>query len=144
MMPDRETLWRTGRRALRFGVVGLGVTALHTLTALSLLRFAAAGPVGANVAAFILSTLVSYVLNSLWSFESRLRIGSFARFGTVSLAGLGLTIAIAQAAKGAGLSPQLGVLAVACALPVFSFCAHNIWTFAVGARPSAEPAGPAP
>lgn len=126
------------RRAWRFGVVGVGVTALHSAIALALLQFTQVGPVWANVTAFVTSTLVSYTFNSLWSFESRMRMGSFARFATVSLAGLGLTVAIASLAKAYGFSPQLGVLFIALALPVFSFCVHNIWTFAL--RP-ASPGG---
>ena len=135
-------LRETGLKALRFGAVGLGVTLLHTAIALGLLGAGWAGPMWANGIAFVTSTVVSYLANSIWSFRAGVEIGSSFRFAVVSLVNFGLTLTIAYVAKKIGIAPQIGVLVIACALPVFSFCLHNFWTFSARHRAGAIPRTP--
>lgn len=113
----------------RFALVGLGVTALHTLLATALIVLAAVHPVTANGCAFVVATLVSYLANTLWTFERRPHPRSLVRFVSVSLAGLVLTLLLAGAADTMGYPFYVGLAAVVSVVPFASFAMHKLWTY---------------
>ncbi|ALI02844.1 GtrA family protein [Pseudomonas sp. FW306-02-F02-AA] len=117
------------KRGLRFAVTGLFVTALHAVVAVLLINYVLALPPVANGVAFSVATLVSYVINTSWSFSSRLHGRTLGRFMMVSGAGLLLAMLVAWAAQMAGLHYLLGIGAVALTIPAFTFVLHNFWTY---------------
>ncbi|MBU6959708.1 GtrA family protein [Pseudomonas sp. CVAP len=117
------------KRGLRFAVTGLFVTALHAVVAVLLINYVLALPPVANGVAFSVATLVSYVINTSWSFSSRLHGRTLVRFMMVSGAGLLLAMLVAWAAQMAGLHYLLGIGAVALTIPAFTFVLHNFWTY---------------
>ena len=74
-------------RAFRFAFTGVFMTALHATIAVAIIRLLLDSPPLANGAAFIVATLVSYYINTRWSFSARLHGRSFARFLMVALLG---------------------------------------------------------
>ncbi|WP_085585093.1 MULTISPECIES: GtrA family protein [unclassified Pseudomonas] len=123
---DRSALIRRG---LRFAVTGLFVTALHALVAVLFIRFVSPRPPVANGVAFALATVVSYALNTAWSFSARLHGKTLLRFMSVSAGGFLLAVFVAWSAQLAGLHYLLGVAAVALTVPAFTFVLHNVWTY---------------
>lgn len=121
---------RARRRLVRYAATGVLVTGLHFAIALSLIHLAGFGPGAANAAAFTLATAVSYLVNTLWSFQAELSSAGLVRFWAVAGAGLVLSWTIGGLAGRLGLSPVLGVACVAAIVPAFSFSAHHLWTFA--------------
>lgn len=117
------------KRALRFAVTGLFVTALHALVAVLFINYVLPLPPLANGVAFAVATVVSYWVNTSWSFSSRLHGRTLVRFLMVSGAGFLLAILSAWAAQMAGLHYLLGIGAVALTIPVFTFVLHNFWTY---------------
>jgi putative flippase GtrA len=117
------------KRGLRFAVTGLFVTALHAVVAVLFINYVLALPPVANGVAFSVATLVSYVINTSWSFSSRLHGRTLVRFMMVSGAGLLLAMLVAWAAQIAGLHYSLGIGAVALTIPAFTFVLHNFWTY---------------
>jgi putative flippase GtrA len=117
------------QRGLRFAVTGLFVTALHALVAVLLINFINAQPPLANGAAFVVATVVSYVINTTWSFSARLHGKTLRRFLLVSAGGFLLAMLVAWAAQMAGLNYLLGIVAVALTIPAFTFVLHNFWTY---------------
>lgn len=117
------------RRGLRFAVTGLFVTALHALVAVLFIRFIAPEPPLANGFAFAVATVVSYVINTAWSFSTRLHGRTLLRFLTVSAGGFLLAMLVAWAAQMAGLNYLFGIGAVALTIPAFTFVLHNFWTY---------------
>lgn len=117
------------KRGLRFAVTGLFVTALHAVVAVLFINYVLALPPVANGVAFSVATLVSYVINTSWSFSSRLHGRTLVRFMMVSGAGLLLAMLVAWAAQIAGLHYLLGIGAVALTIPAFTFVLHNFWTY---------------
>lgn len=115
----------------RFALVGIGVTALHAILATALIVLAALGPVAANGCAFVFATLVSYLANTLWTFERRPQPRSFARFVFVALGGLVLTLALAGAADVLGYPFYIGLAAVVAVVPIASFAMHRLWTYGI-------------
>ncbi|KRW66623.1 sugar translocase [Pseudomonas sp. TTU2014-105ASC] len=116
-------------RLLRFGMTGVLVTLVHTLIAIVCVETGLAGPALANGAAFTGATLLSYVINTRWSFARPLHGHTLVRFLLVSLVGLFLAVIIAGAMEQAAVNYLLGIAAVAMVVPVLSFCMHNFWTY---------------
>ena len=117
------------KRALRFAVTGLFVTALHAVVAVLFINFLMPVPPLANGVAFAVATVVSYLINTTWSFSARLHGRTLLRFMLVSAGGFLLAMFVAWAAQFAGLSYLLGIAAVALTIPAFTFVLHNFWTY---------------
>ncbi len=75
------------QRGLRFAVTGVFVTALHALVAVLFIHFISAPPPLANGVAFAVATVLSYVINTTWSFSARLHGRTLVRFLLVSVCG---------------------------------------------------------
>ncbi|MDR8052262.1 GtrA family protein [Burkholderia cenocepacia] len=116
-------------RLMRFGVSGLGSTALHTLVATALFALRDATPVTANAIAFLCATAFSYLANTLWSFSSTMRPRNALRFLAVTLAGFVETMLLARAAEALGASRAMGVVAIALLIPPTTFVLHRLWTY---------------
>ncbi|QUE92953.1 GtrA family protein [Pseudomonas sp. SCA2728.1_7] len=117
------------QRGVRFAVTGLFVTALHALVAILFINFISPLPPLANGVAFAVATLVSYVINTTWSFSARLHGRTLLRFLLVSVCGFWLAMFVAWAAQIAGFHYLLGIAAVALTIPAFTFLLHNFWTY---------------
>ncbi|MDR6609514.1 putative flippase GtrA [Pseudomonas synxantha] len=117
------------QRGFRFAVTGLFVTALHALVAVLFINFVVAHPPLANGVAFAVATVVSYVINTTWSFSARLHGRTLLRFLLVSAGGFLLAMFVAWVAQMAGLHYLLGIGAVALTIPAFTFVLHNFWTY---------------
>lgn len=122
-------LYAERTRLVRFGVSGLGSTALHTLVATALFALRDATPVTANAIAFLCATAFSYLANTLWSFSSTVRPRNALRFLAVTLAGFVETMLLARAAEALGASRAMGVVAIALLIPPTTFVLHRLWTY---------------
>lgn len=116
-------------RAFRFAVAGTLATGVHVAVAAVMLKVLLLGPALANGIAFAVATIGSFVVNTTWSFASRMDSARFARFGTVSLIGCGLAMGVAAAAEAAGFGPWAGIAFVVLAVPPVTFVLHNAWTY---------------
>lgn len=110
-------------------MTGLFVTALHAVVAVLFIHFVMPMPPLANGVAFAVATVVSYLINTTWSFSARLHGRTLMRFMTVSGAGFLLAMFVAWVAQLAGLNYLLGIGAVALTIPAFTFVLHNFWTY---------------
>ncbi|SOZ37199.1 GtrA family protein [Cupriavidus neocaledonicus] len=117
------------RRFTRFAVSGATSTGVHVAITATLVSMFDATPVAANGVAFVSATLCSYLLNTLWSFSSRLHHHTLRRFAGVSLLGLALTVAIAWIAQWLGASYWAGLAGVVLTVPVFTYLLHRTWTY---------------
>ena len=117
------------RKAVRFGVVGV-VSSLFYVATMALLveGLRTSATVGA-IGAFCVGTAVSYVGNTMWSFEAQWDASSARKFLVVTLAGLGLNVAIAYALDLIGLHYLLIALIILVTVPAFNFVGHNLWTY---------------
>ncbi|MCA8031713.1 GtrA family protein [Burkholderia arboris] len=116
-------------RLIRFGVSGLGSTALHALIAAAMFALFDATPVIANATAFVCSTAFSYLANTLWSFASPVTWGNFARFLVVATAGLAVTMLLAHGTGALGLARAWSIVAVVLCVPPVTFALHRLWTY---------------
>ena len=113
----------------RFTVTGILTTGLHVITAVVLIEQLAATPSMANGIAFILATIFSYSLNTLWSFSSRPQRKNSIRFVLVSLIGAGVAVIVSDLASQYALDYLIGILMVVTTVPPITFILHNFWTY---------------
>jgi putative flippase GtrA len=141
MSPDTQLAYRIGAAARRpdswiqlakFGLVG-GSGYLINLAVFALL----AGGLGvhhiaAAIGAFCVAVTNNFVLNRYWTFGPGEGPAHFqaARFFLVSLASLGLNIAVLELLISNDLTGELvaQAIAVAVAMP-FNFLGNKLWTF---------------
>lgn len=117
------------RRATRFGLSGLFATGTHVLCACLLIEVVGVRAVAANGLAFSIATLLSYLLNTFWTFRRRATGANALRFWTVALLGLGLTLLLSGAAEAARLHYFVGILLVIVLVPPLTFVLHSAWTY---------------
>ena len=116
-------------RAFRFAVSGALATGVHVAVAAAMLKLFLLGPAVANGIAFAVATVGSFVVNTTWSFASRMDAARLLRFVVVSLVGCGLAMAVAAIAEAAGFGPWTGIGFVVLLVPPVNFVLHNAWTY---------------
>ncbi|MEM1110599.1 MAG: GtrA family protein [Pseudomonadota bacterium] len=124
----------TGEARSRFGrylVVGFIGTALHFLTTVALVESALLAPVPASVAGFILTLIVSFILNSRWTFARSQQVwASFLRYVLVSVSGLFLNALLMHGAiEWAGWHYLWGLVLVVLIIPPYNFSLNLLWSF---------------
>lgn len=116
-------------RAIRFSITGIFVTGVHIAVATLLVKYFDLLPPLANGVAFTVATLMSYLINTLWSFSERLRGRTLFRFAAVSIFGFCLAILISWMVQKLGFTYMVGICAVAIIMPPTTFVLHNFWTY---------------
>ncbi len=114
---------------LRFALVGFANTAVHALVVVGLMEAVAPPAAISNGAAFIIANLMSYALNSRFTFRMPMNLSGYRRFLLVSLVSLVLTLLITSVVEYAGLHYSIGLLMVIFVVPVMNFLVMKIWAF---------------
>ena len=117
------------RSAIRFAFTGIFVTGIYLAIAILSIQYLFYAPPLANGVAFVGATIVSYVINTVWSFSARLNGKILCKFFTVSMVGFLLAMLVAWIVQELGFSYLLGIFAVTLTIPPMTFILHNFWTF---------------
>lgn len=117
------------KKAVRFGISGLVVTLVHAAIAASLIETVLPRPALANGIAFAVATLLSYLINTYWSFSQAPAPANLLRFVVVALLGLCLAMSVAGLAASLGLSYWVGIGCVVLVVPPVTFLTHALWTY---------------
>lgn len=117
------------RRGFRFAVTGLLITLIHIAIVVLMVELFGSSPSVANGVAFTVSGLISYIINTLWSFSARLRGYTLFRFLCVSLVGLCVSMLIARFGLQAGYDYRASTAIVVLVVPVVTFFLHSKWTY---------------
>lgn len=109
----------TGSKVVRFAVVGVANTAID-MASFSLLLWFKAPPLGANLGAWFVAVLFSFVANGFWSFERDADIpihNAFFRFvslgALISLGVSSLSLAVLAGVIGVWPAKIIGVVVAA-------------------------------
>lgn len=127
----------------RFGVIGGAASVTHVVVGLWTVTKLGISPLIANMLAFSLAVVVSYVGNHGWTFE---RIGRhdrhFPRFLIVSLIGFALNQLIVYGTVNiCGLDYILGLAIVVLVIPTLSFLMSRYWAFVDFSPPTSSATG---
>ncbi len=115
---------------LRFAMVGVANTAVHAGVVIGLMETLAPPAAVANACAFIVANLMSYCINSRFTFRVPMSWLGYRRFLLVSLVSLGLTLLITSWVEYMGWHYGVGLLMVVFIVPVLKFIVRKLWAFA--------------
>lgn len=124
-----QLLYAERVRLARFGLSGLGSTALHVLIASAMYALFDATQVIANAVAFVCATVFSYLANTLWSFSSTVHSRNLLRYLTAALAGFAETMLLARTAELLDVPRGWAIVAIALLIPPTMFVMHRLWTY---------------
>jgi putative flippase GtrA len=130
------------RRAIKFGVTGVFVTACHAAYAVTAIELNGWTPPTANGFAFTFATFISYLVNTRWSFSREVSGRSLLRFWMVCCVGLAQSIAVSTAVEHAGMPYPVGIGLISVTVPPVSFMLHSLWTYR-DSNPAPAPDAPA-
>lgn len=119
------------RTVIRYACVGLAGTAIHFGTTVFLVEVISWAPPISSVIGFIITVLVSYMLNRSWTFSHiTSNRATFLRYIVVSCSGALLTYAI-MAATTQILSwhYMIGQILIVTIIPLTNFLLNYYWTF---------------
>lgn len=120
-------LWH--RQLLRFGIVGMGALIVYLLTGFLLLNGIGMELMTANIGAFFVSMIFSYLGHTLWSFEARDENSSRIKFFVLSVIALTTTMLISYAITENGIPSYWGILVTAVVIPSINFPMQKLWVF---------------
>lgn len=113
----------------RFAATGAVATLAHVAVATALVEALDLHPAIANGVAFIVANLLSYFVNTLWSFDTRLTLSNWRRFLLVSTGAWSLTIALAWGMEQAGSHYLAGIAVIVLLVPAATYVAHRRFTY---------------
>jgi putative flippase GtrA len=115
----KELLHQLGK----FASVGVVATILHVVTALGINQLFGVAPLRANVVAFVVATLWSYLGNWIWTFEAKAAFQQSApRFFAMSLGCFAVNQAIVYGVTELAHLPfWVAMVPVVAVVPAFSF-----------------------
>lgn len=115
---------------IRFGLVGVANTLAHACVVIALMEAFAPPAFVANGVAFMLANLMSYVLNSRFTFSTPVSFTGYRRFLLVSLVSLALTLLITLVAEYLGWHYGIGLVMVILIVPILNYLVMKAWAFA--------------
>ena len=114
---------------LRFAMVGVLNTAIHLAVVGILTQVLGLSQLISNIAAYVAASSVSFIINSIWSFEVRPQARRYARFQIVGLLGVLVCAFLGLLGDVFGWHFVITVLLTACIVPLISFLAHRSYTY---------------
>ena len=116
---------------LKFSVVGLSGYVVNLAVYVSVLKGAGLHYLPAAVCSFVVAVTNNYLWNRLWTFRSSRGhvYHQGMRFLVVSLAALGLNLAILRVLVGLGTDKILAQAVAIVLVTPFSFSANKLWSF---------------
>ncbi len=134
---------RLGTQYFKFGVVGGAATVTHVVLFTGLIELAGAAPLLANLAAFCIGVVISFLGNFRWTFAgehprsgSNARVNrTFARFFAVAVFGLGLnSLAVYVITDMLTMSYLYSAGLMITVVPAILFVIYKYWAFAAPRR----------
>jgi len=118
-------------KMFRYGVVGIIGTGIHFGTLILLVEIFSIDPVISSTIGFILTLIVSYILNYFWTFASnQAHSKAIFRYAVVSISGLFLNALIMHITVNIFYWHYiLGQAVVIFVIPITNFALNNWWSF---------------
>lgn len=119
---------------IRFAIVGGGATLIHLVTAATIISYLTLSPLKANLIAFLLAFVFSFLGHYYWSFNSSRNIfSSVFRFIIIALLGFLINNIILVLLLADGYLTELeSIFISAMFVPFFTYLLARIWVFSKG------------
>lgn len=114
---------------IRYGLVGVVNTAVHAGIVIALMETLVPPAYIANGIAFMFANVISYCLNSRFTFLAPISLKGYRKFLLVSLLSLALTLTITSLTGYVGLHYGFGLVLVIFVVPVLNYLVMKMWAF---------------
>ncbi|MCF3946429.1 GtrA family protein [Acidiphilium iwatense] len=121
-------------RVMKFGVTGITSTAIYVGLSYTMIKILALEVIVSSIVAFIIASVFSYLVNTLWSFSEKPSPANLMKFATVTILGSAISSAILKNAITMGFGYWIGIIAILLIVPLMTFIAHHVWTYQQPAR----------
>lgn len=118
------------KKFLRFAVIGVLNTLVHASVLASLVQIWKLGSGLSNVAAYLVASTLSFLLNARFAFRVRRTSMRFVRFQMVGILNVAVCYGLGVLADAEGLPYLWLVLITGLVLPLISFALHYWFSFA--------------
>lgn len=112
-----------------FAAVGVINTLIHSTAVISFVELLAINPVLANTFAFFISNILSYFMNSNWTFRVAPNLSGYLKFLIASTGSLFFAIAFSAFAEYMGWHYLIGLFLVIVISPLLTFLVYKTWVF---------------
>ena len=119
-------------RFVIFGIIGVINTVTHSMIVICAVELITLNPVTANIVAFFNTNILSYLMNSKWTFESIPSLLGYGRFLVASAVGLFLTVAFATLAEFMEWHYLIGLFLIIVIMPFLTYFVYKVWVFRSG------------
>ncbi|WP_416339278.1 GtrA family protein [Paenibacillus macerans] len=118
---------------LKYGIVGIIGTAVHTLVLTLCVEILKVIPVLSTVIGFLASLVISYKLNSIWTFSNHSKHKmDFIKYAAICSFGLLINMAIMFVTVNLlNASYLIGQLVSVIVVPIFNFLFSRYWVFTI-------------
>ncbi|WLD93928.1 GtrA family protein [Alkalihalobacillus sp. AL-G] len=120
------------QKIISYGVIGVIGTIVHFSTLILLVELFGVDPVIGSLAGFILTVILSFLLNKTYTFKVRNRNNMilFIKYGVVSVVGFVMNYLIMYLTVDIySLHYAIGQAMVVICIPITNFLLNNYWTF---------------
>ncbi len=123
---------------IRYAVVGVAGTAIDVLALWAFVELFGFSILWGTTFAFILAVIHNYILNKIWTFnvKEKNHVKFFSKFLTVSVVGLGLTLAIMYLLTDIlSVNYLIAKLITSLVVVMWNFLTNKLWTFRIKTYP---------
>ena len=113
----------------RFALIGCVNTGVHAGILALLIEKLSAGVVFANLIAFLVSNVFSYLMNSRFTFHTKPNGGEYLKFLAASQLALGFTLLISGTMDCFGFHYLQSFIVIIVIIPVVSYINVKLWVF---------------
>lgn len=116
-------------RISKYILTGILATLIHIFVAIFLIEYKNIHPAISNFIAFTIATLITYSINSLWTFNQKLDHRTLTRYILVSMFCSILSAFLSQVVYILSLHYLIGIGVIAITVPWIAFFCHKKITF---------------
>lgn len=127
--PSRSDVLDETRRFVTWASIGVVNTLIHLTVVVLLVEAGGTGSVLANGLAFTAANIFSFFANSLLTFRSHPTVRRYAKFLSVSLSGLLVSLGSSYFATLFDWHYLIGVAIGFVVLPLITYLSHRLWTW---------------
>lgn len=114
---------------LLFSMIGVVNTGVHGSVLMVCIEMWGLAVVLSHLVSFSIANVISFALNSVYTFHTKITFRRYAKFWAASMISLGLTLSLSWIFKEFGFHYMVGFMFIIVAVPIVSFLIMKFWAF---------------
>jgi putative flippase GtrA len=117
------------RQFFVFALIGVVNTGVHGVILMLCVEVWSLAIVLSHFISFSLANVISFILNSLYTFNTKILFGRYLKFWMASMVSLGLTLFLSWLINEFGFHYMIGFMLIVILVPIASFLLMKFWAF---------------